>query len=189
VIAFEWNSRDVPFARGGGAAEKALARALRLAGNQALRVMAEESESHVTGRKVIDRDRVKAGLDLIFPGSKDVIASLVWTERVSGEAMPLSRFPFIAARVLRVRVNQASGFKAIKGAFARRLGSGHLGIFRRKGRERLPIQELWTTRISDAMGDDGAVDRVQGKAMERFSSAFERGLGREMDKLRRKGDL
>jgi hypothetical protein len=194
-LEFVWDSRNLAFFRG-NASEKALSRALRLAGNQAFKVMAEQSESHVIGRKLIDRARVTGGLDLIFPGSKEAIASLQWTERVSGEVMPLSRFPAIAtAQGVRVRVNATSGFKLLPSAFMRRLSTGHLGVFQRtgtfgrRGNPKLErIRELWTTRISDAMSDVGAVDKVQTKAMERFGAVFEKNLERELAKMKRKGD-
>jgi hypothetical protein len=188
MIEFEWDSRALGFFRD-NAGEKALSRALRLAGNAALKVMASESESHVVGRKLIDRARVRGGLDLVFPGSKEAISSLVWTERVSGEAMPLAHFPFIATgQGVRVRVNTSGGWGVLPHAFAARMKNGHLGVFQRKGKERKPIREMWTTKISDAMSDEGAVETVQGRAMGMFTDTFDRGLERELAKLRRKGD-
>ena len=188
-LEFEWDSRELQVFRG-GKVEEALGRALRLAGNQALREMQDASAQHVTSRKLIDEGRVRDGMPLVFPGRKDAIASLEWTEKVSGEVMPLSRFPFIAtAQGVHVRVNMTSGFKVLTSAFVRRLSTGHLGVFQRKGKARLPIKELWTTRISDAMSDAGAAEKAQAKAMEKFGPAFERSLARELEKLKRKGDL
>lgn len=188
-MTFEWDSRELDVFRG-GKVEQALSRALRMAGNKALREMQDASSKHVTSRKLIDEGRVRDGMPLVFPGRKDAIASLQWEEKVSGEAQPLTRFPFIATgQGVHVRVNMASGFKLLPSAFVRRMKSGHLGIFQRKGEQRLPIKELWTTRISDAMSDAGAADQAQEKAMAKFGPAFERGLARELEKLKRKGDL
>jgi hypothetical protein len=39
------------------------------------------------------------------------------------------------------------------------------------------------------MSDSGAADKVQGKALEKLQVAFAQGLARELDKLRKKGDL
>lgn len=188
ALEFEWDSEDLKVFRG-GAVEKALARALRLAGNAAIREAKEASTDHVTSRKLIGRSNVEEGLPLDMPKTSDAINDLVWVERISGKGMALSKFPNIQTALgATVRVNAASGFKLLKGAFTVRLSSGHLGIFRRKGAERLPIKELWTTRISDAMSDPGAIDGAHRKAQEKFQTVFARGIERELAKLKRKGD-
>lgn len=188
-IEFEWDSRSLPFGRGDKRVEKALARALRLAGSAAIRQVQDGSVEHVTTKKLISADTVRDGLPLDLPGTKVEISDLQWTERISGKGMALVRFPYMQTALgARVRVNARSGFKLLKGSFTLRLRSGHVGIFRREGAARLPIKELWTTRISDSMSDPGAVDGIGTKAMEKLQTAFARGLERELAKLRRKGD-
>lgn len=187
-IKFDWDSRELPFKRGDKRVEKALARALRLAGNQALRVAQDATVRYVQGKKLVAEATVRKGTPLTSPPSSAPISALEWTEKVSGKGMPLSKFPFIATRLgTMVHVNATSSFKLLPHTFVRRLRTGHLGIFQRKGEDRLPIKELWTTRISDAMSDPGAVDGVHQAAAERLQSAFARGLERELAKLRRKG--
>lgn len=189
VIVFEWDSRDLAIWRG-GKVEGALQRALRLAGNQALRVMERESEAHVLGRKRMREVDVRTGMPLVFPNRKAAIRDLVWRQKVSGKPVALSKFPYIQTRRgVNVRVNVDGSTRRIAHAFAVVMPkSGHLGVFVRKDRRRLPIQQLWTTRISDVMQDEGAIPKVQDKAQSKLQSAFAKGLTREMKKLVRKGE-
>jgi hypothetical protein len=188
AIEFVWDSRDLEVWRG-GKVEGALVRALRLAGNQALRGMQKGSVEHVIQRKRMKPDEVTKGLPLVFPSRKEALRDLVWREKVSGSPVPLAKFPHIqTARGVSVRVNVGGATKRIKSAFVATMRNGHQGVFRRKGKERLPIQELWTTRLSDVMKDAGAIPSIQSKAYAKMQGAFERGLTRELQKLVRKGE-
>lgn len=65
-----------------------------------------------------------------------------------------------------------------RGRFGRADESG-----RRVGR--LPIRQLWGSRLGDVMQDTGAIDSIFAAAQERMSTAFERGLAMQLDKLGR----
>ena len=187
AIEFVWDSRDLEIWRG-GKVEGALVRALRLAGNQALRGMQKDSVAHVIERKRMRPDDVAKGLPLVFPSRKEALRDLVWREKVSGTPVPLGKFPHIqTARGVSVRVNVGGATKRIKSAFVATMGNGHVGVFRRKGKARLPIQELWTTRISDVMKDQGVIPAIETKAYAKLQGAFGRGLTRELKKLVHKG--
>ena len=187
-ISFTWDSRDLEVWRG-GKVEGALVRALRLAGNQALRGMQRDSVQHVTSRKLMrDADVVK-GLPLVFPSRKEAIRDLVWREKVSGKVVALSKLPHIQTkRGVSVRVNVGGSTRRIKSAFIARVHSGHVGIFRRRGKARYPLDHLVTTRLSDVMQDGGVIPKIEGAAYTKIQSAFERGLTRELKKLRRRGE-
>lgn len=187
AITFEWDSKTLQVWRGGGV-ERALTRALGLAGNRALRWMQKDSIAAVRARKLLREQVVKDGLPLVFPGRKATLRAMVWTMKVSGEPMPISRYPYIQTeRGVSFRINRQGGTKRIKSAFAARMKSGHVGIFLRKGKGRLPIQELWTTRISDAMSDQGTIPAIEAKTYAKLQKDFQRGLEREIAKLKRKG--
>lgn len=174
----------------GGAVEGALARALRLAGNQAIREAQKATVERITSKKWLREDFVKKGLPLTVPKGKASLSSMEWVERVSGKPIELSRFPHIqTAFGVNVRVNKGSGTARIRSAFIADNVRGHESVFLRRGKARLPIKELHTTRLCDAMSDQDAMPSVERKAMARFDSAFARGLEREMGKLRRKGDI
>lgn len=188
VIEFEWDSRNLPFGRGNKQVEKALQRALRMAGNAAIKEAKVASADHVTNKRLIARTRVEDGLPLDMPKGSDAIADLEWKERISGKGMALAKFPSIQTALgAYVRISPTSGFKRIKGAFIARMDNGHLGIWRRTGPGRTPIKELWTTRISDAMSDPGAIDVAQDRGLAKLQTAFAKGLEREFQKLRKKG--
>mgnify|MGYP001259438429 CR=1 FL=1 len=187
AVDFVWDSRDLAVWRN-RVVDSALARAVRLAGNQALRVQQKESVKTVTSRKHLKPKAVQDGLPLDFPGRGQKIEDLEWTEHVSSKPVPLSRFPHIQTkRGVSVRINKRGSTKRIRGAFVANMASGHRGVFVRKGKARLPIKELWTSRLSDTMQDRGVIPAVQGKAMKKFQSAFERGLKREIEKLQSRG--
>jgi hypothetical protein len=188
AIEFTWDSRDLAVWRGGGV-ERALTRALGLAGNQALRWMQKDSISAVRARKLLREQVVKDGLPLVFPGRKATIRAMAWVMKVSGEPMAISRYPHIQTkRGVSFRINTQGGTKRIKSAFTARMRSGHEGVFLRKGKGRLPIQELWTSRISDVMKDQGTIPAIEAKAYAKMQTVFAKGLERELKKLRRRGE-
>lgn len=194
-VEFEWDSRDLKFWRG-SVFDKSIERAMKLAGNKTIRSLQDKSVEHVTSRKSLKEADVRDGLPLIKPGRKAVLRDMSWAEDVSGEPMPLSRFPFYqSAAGIVVSVNKGSVTR-IKSAFVARMPTnsskqalGHLGIFKRRTKERFPIQELWTSRISDVMQDAGVIPKLEAKAIEELAVAFKRGLAREMKKLRRAGEI
>lgn len=61
-----------------------------------------------------------------------------------------------------------------------------MGIFVRKGAKRLPIEEKFTTRISDVFTDFGMVPAVHARAQAVFTKTFERLLPIEIAKLQAK---
>ncbi len=190
MITFEWDSRDLSVWRG-RKVDQALTRALRLAGNAALRSVQDESTEGVKKRKFLRESDVRKGLVLDFPTGRTEISSLQWTERVSGELVPLAKFPFTSTpQGVRVNVNRAGGArKLIPSAFVATMANGHTGIFVRKGKARLPIKELFSSKLSDTMQDNGLIPSIYEVAQVKLQKTFDRGLERELGKLRRKGDL
>lgn len=189
IVEFKWDSRDLAVWRG-GKVEAALTRAMRLAGNQALKVLHRETVAYVLSKKWLKADFVESRLKQSKPSTKTALRDLEWAEHVSGKGIELSRFPAIqTARGVSVRVNKGAGTTRIRSAFIATNRRQHEGVFLRRGKARLPIKELRTSRVSDVMSDAQAAPLVLGKALERFESAFARGMAREAAKLRRKGDL
>lgn len=194
-LEIEFDSRDLEVFRN-RKVDTALTRALRLAGNQSSREMKRDSISHVVGRKLLRVDDVERGMPLDTPTRKAEIPDLVWTLWVSGKPVPLGKFPKFDTRrpghrgsgVL-VKVNVGKPAARIGNAFVRTMRSGHEGVFRRRDDRRLPIDELYTSRLSDTMADGQVIVQVQAGAAKKFRLAWERGLQRELGKLRKKGDL
>jgi hypothetical protein len=191
ILEFNWNSRDLDVWRG-GKVEFALARAMRLAGNQAAREMRKATVEYIASRKFLRESYLMSPkrLKLMLPKSKTAIRDMEWVEHVSGKSIELSRYPHIQTpRGVSVRVNKGAGTTRIRSAFVRTNRRGHEAIFRRRGKRRLPIDELRSTRLVDVMSDTQAQQRVLSRASARFESAFARGLARETRKMRGSGDL
>lgn len=196
MMIFNWDSGEVAIWKG-SKTEKALARALRLAGNQAIRAAKKQSVAHVRSKKLIREEVVEKRMPLTSADSKEAIADLEWTERVGNKPMPLVRFPHIkTAFGITVRVNVNGGKGRLKSAFEAKVGAGgHVGIFMRtgvfgrRGNPKLErIKELFTSRVSDSMADPGAMDGARDAAAKRMRKAFQKGLARELLKLKKKGD-
>jgi hypothetical protein len=171
-IEITWDSRDLEVLRNAGV-ERALERALSKAGGDAVRFLKSGSSRLIRARKRFRVKRVNDSLPLRFPKSK-AIESLAWRMDISGRPVPLSDFPHRQTKKgVTVAVNAGSrGF--IKSAFVATMRSGHKGIFTRRGEKRLPIDEAFTTRVSDVFSDSGFVEFVQRGAQEKFARSFDR---------------
>jgi hypothetical protein len=180
-ITFQWDSRDLAAWRN-AKVDKALAAALKKAGSDAARAMKAESSRRVRDRKRFKVSHVNKSTPLSFPRSK-VISELVWRMDVSGAPSPLSAFPHRQTRKgVTVSVNK-NGSKLIRSAFVATMKSGHKGVFVRRGNKRLPIDELFSTRISDVFRDQGMVPAVYDRTQAVFRSAFERLFRLELNKV------
>jgi hypothetical protein len=194
ALDFEWDSADLAVFRG-RKVDTALARALRLGGNQAIRVVQRAAIAHITGRKLLRDADVKKGLPLVLPRRSDAIQNLSWTMKVSGRPIALSKFPNVDTRSLGkrggvlVRVNRGAGPVRIASAFSAGVASGHVGIFRRKGKARYPLQHLVTSSLADSMQDAGVAPAALAKGYAKLEAAWPKGMDRELGKLRRKGAL
>lgn len=193
LIRLEWDSGELEQLRD-RRVERALQRAVSKAGGDALRFLRTGSSRLIRQRKRIRLARVRQGLPLVFPRNKADLASLEWRMNVSGDPVPLGEFPHrVVPRKegrrhgggVRVQVNVGK-WTMVRGVFVARMGSGHEGIFRRRGRARLPIDELYTSKLSDVVQDRGFVEFVWSGAQVRFAASFQRLLPLELDKVMRR---
>lgn len=163
--------------------EKALFSALKKAGGDALRTTKTTSSRTIRFRKAIKAGRLSKGMPLGFPRSASEIGDLVWTLRVSGEAQPVSNFPAQQQkRGVKATINKGRP-ALLKSAFVATMKSGHKGVFVRKGDARLPIKELFSTRITDVFNDNGMIDAVFVQTQRKFAESFERLLPLEIAKV------
>lgn len=190
-LVLEWDSRDLEVLRD-GRVEKALRNALVKAGGDAVRFIRTGTSKLVRQRKRMKLARVRKGLPIFFPANKAAISDLVWRMDVSGEPVPLSEFPYRVVKRkegmrrgggVMVQVNVGRR-QLVHSAFVARVRSGHVGIFRRRGEDRLPIDEAFTSRLSDVAQDTGFAEFVQAGAQARFGASFDRLLPLELGKLR-----
>ncbi len=196
TLTLEWNSRDIEIWK--GPVRSAVARALKKAGGDAIRAMRVESSRTIRERKRFKVRTVNTALVLDFPRGNN-IDQLEWKMRVRGQIVPVVDFPHrqIGSRIIgrkgrkerasggvRVEINRGRPV-LIRSAFVATMRSGHTGVFLRKGAARLPIRELFTTRVSDVFGDTGMVPNVQARTQDVFKSAFARLLPLELAKVQR----
>src|SRR4051812_16398912 len=164
-----------------GPLKGALKRALRKAGATALRDMRSEASKRIRARKRIKVSYIRKALTLGKPKGSD-ISSFAWSLNVSGDPVPLVAYPHRQTKKgVSVEVNRGKR-TLVKGSFVATMKSGHEGIFRRKGKARLPIHELRGSRPIDALLHEGEAQGVADRGGSSFSATFTRVLPLEIGK-------
>lgn len=164
-----------------GPLKAALKRALRKAGATALRDMRSEASKRIRARKRIKLSYISRALTLRRPRGGDV-AGMEWAVEVSGTPVPLIAYPNRqTAKGVSVEVNRGTR-TIIKGAFIGSTLSGHRGVFRRRGKARLPIEELRGSRPVDALLHKGESEAVAARGGRSFGATFTRVLPMEIGK-------
>jgi minor tail protein Z (GPZ) len=164
-----------------GPLKRAAVRALRKAGATALRDMRSEASKRIRQRKRIKPSYISRALTLRRAKGSD-IAAMSWAVNVSGEPVPLVAYPHRQTKKgVSVEVNRGKR-TLVKGAFVASMKSGHEGVFRRRGKARLPIKELRGSRPVDALLHEGEADAVAARGGKSFADTFTRVLPMEIGK-------
>lgn len=162
---------------------RAVAKATSKAGADAIRKTRVESSREIRARKKLRAGFVNKGLPTSRKGSMSRIDSLEWRMDVSGKGVPMKTYPARQTKKgVTVQVN-AGKRKLVKGAFIARMKSGHVGVFMRMGKKRLPIEELYSSTLAHVFRDADVIPKVQGIAQSAFTSTFSRLLPAELDKI------
>jgi hypothetical protein len=133
--------------------------------------MKAEASRRIRERKNMKLAKVNDALTTIFPPAG---GPLVWRLQASAAPMPL--FAFGARQTKRgvsVEVNRGKR-TIIPGTFIATMKSGHTGVFYRQGKARLPIDEAYSTRISEAFWD--AREAIAERGITVLRSTFDRVL-------------
>jgi hypothetical protein len=148
--------------------------AARRAGSDAIRKARTAAKAKIKKRKRMKQRRVQSGLPLTFPAATSKLGDLIWRMGVSGETVPLGEYPSRQTKSgVKLEVNVGEP-ERLKHAFIATLKSGHRSVFQRSGKKRLPIEELFTTRLSDVASDTGFMPDVAEAAQKEFLSTFDR---------------
>lgn len=160
---------------------KAATRAMRKAGISGRRAMVAEATRRVRARKALKVRDVKRAISTSRQGS--TVASMVWGVHLDGRPVPLIAYK--ARQTLRgVTAEVERGKRTLlKGAFITVTRSGHKGVYQRRGRARLPIDEKLGSRPVDALLHDGEAEAVAQKGAEVARAAYPRLLALEISKI------
>lgn len=193
-VKVEWNSEELA-ALHPGKVMPAIRRAVRKAGSTALRDMRSEAKKRIRQRKRIKAGVIGKAFRLRRPkGSKELDGGR-WSLDVSGKPVSLTAYPHRATKKgVSVTVNRGKR-TLIKGGFlatmtrAGGLGgsavgahAGHANIFKRLGKERLPIRKYLGSRPVDALMHKGEAEGVQDRGARSFNATFQRLLPMELER-------
>ena len=160
----------------------ATTRAASKSGGDAIRKVRIESSRIIREKKRIKVKIVNRGLPTARYGSVRSLASLKWVMKVSGAPIPLAAYPARQTKKgLSVEINRGKRV-LIKSAFLATMGSAK-AAFMRKGKARLPVRKLLTTRLSDAFADADVEPRITTFARNTFEASYMRLLPMELAKL------
>ena len=141
-------------------------------GTMAARTLAGRSVSKDMGLKVGD---VKKNIVMVAPNAQTITGVL----RASLRRIPLIKFgargPEPSRGRGRVSYKSKGGRKTIAGGFISTMGA-HRGVFKRKGRERLPVQELYGPSIGRVF--DLKREEIAGRGEEAAAAELDRQLDR-----------
>ncbi len=109
-----------------------------------------------------------------FRIKKATYADLSAYVRAQGKPVPLGRF--IRTRQTQkgvsVQVKKSRPRVVIRHAFIPKLKSGHIGVFWRRGKQRLPIDQRFGPRVPDIFSNDEVMKPILQKAQERLDKNF-----------------
>ena len=156
---------------------KALARAI----NRAAETARTEASRKIREMYYIKHSDIRSTISI-----RKATASSIAAEVVSrGRPVALTKFR-VTPRTVQPRRNspvivrvKRGGGGAVAGAFVARVSSGHVGVFRRLGQSRLPIQQLYGPSVPQMLGSPDVVRSVEQKAQE----ALEQRLNHEINRL------
>ncbi|CAH1058855.1 phage tail protein [Paenibacillus pseudetheri] len=83
-------------------------------------------------------------------------------------------------RVLKAAVKRAGGNKKVDGAFLTRMSSGHIGVFRRSSRRRLPVEELYGPAVPVMLNNPEVTEHLERVAVEEMDKRIEHELNRRL---------
>lgn len=162
-----------------GAAPKAMARAI----NRATESARTEAARKVRSMYYITQKDVKSTIK-VYPASPGDLSALVVSR---GNLIALTKFRITPKKPqpkrksdIIVRVKRGSG-GPVKKAFVAKMKSGHTGVFRRAGKQRYPINQMYGPSIPEMIGNPTVTGWVEEKARERLDQRLEHEIKRALE--------
>jgi hypothetical protein len=125
-----------------------------------------------TGLKVATV-KTRINYDMVRQGDRLVVI------RSSRRPIPLIEFRSARQAGAGVRVNVWGRAQIIQGAFIATMPTGHRGVYRRKGRSRLPIKELWGPTIAGTFSTPEVMTVINTTAKARLRANLLRRIAAE----------
>ena len=152
-----------------GAEKKARSRAVRKMRTEGQRVIRETRRLKVGEAKARIKPIMLGGV----PGGVEI----------DGSPIPIVSFRHRQTKKGITFYSHKGRTSKVAGAFNTRVGAGHDGVFKRKGKERLPIDEVYTTGVASSFKDEAPRDRVMRAGSAEWYATMERLLKRKMRKV------
>jgi hypothetical protein len=183
TYSYLWDSKSLAVIRT-AAVERAVFRALKKAGGDALRRLRAESKRQTRARVAIRAGYLaNTALPLRFATGRGV-AELEWVMRVSGRETPLGEYPRRQTKK-GVSVEVQRGKRTlIKSAFLARSKSGRLSVFLRPSKFRYPMGHRLGMSVADSMSDGRVPALALATAGQVLGASFVRLFPLELAKLR-----
>lgn len=172
-LSVTWDAKSLNVLRS-AAVEKALFRALKKAGGDALRRLRAETKRRTRARVAIRAGYLaSSALPLRFARGR-TLEQLEWTMRVSGRQVPLGEYPRRQTRK-GVSVEVQRGRRAlIPSAFLAKSRTGRQSVFLRPGKKRYPMGHRLGLSAADSMADGETPRFALAEAGRVLGSSFER---------------
>lgn len=181
TLSFKWDSKDLEAWRGDKVL-RAMQNAAKKAGGDALRTLRTASSRAVRERKRMKLSDVSKGFKLYYPKTA-ALSEMEWRLDITAKPTPIAQYPHRQTRKgVSVSINKGTR-KLIQGAFVATMKSGHTGVFVRRGSARLPIKELFTTKLTDVFENEDVVPELYSKARSVFVESFSRLTKLEFDRI------
>ena len=159
--------------------------ALRKAGTTAVRDMKSKTSKRVREVKELKVRAVRRAIKVTRPRGAKTLADMRWGLHFRDIKVPLIDYkPRPTKKGITVAVNKGKR-TLIRSAFKARMRTGHIGIFQRKGPPRLPIRELYGSRVVDVMLKEGEAKKILRHGRKTFVKTFDRLLPLERQKAKR----
>lgn len=167
---------DIP-----GAVPKAASNAI----NRSLEAARTEAVRSVTKEYIITAKEVRNSMPIV----KAKPTQLLGTIRSEGNLIPLSKFdispkqPPSTKKTVMARVKKGSGRKSVAPAFLARMPGGgqHVGIYKRVGKSRLPLEEKYGPSLPQMLGAESVRDKIEKRAEEVLGDRFEHETNRILE--------
>lgn len=161
---------------------KASSRSMRKAGISGQRAMRAEAIRRIRAAKALKAKVVRKALSTSRV-STSIVNRMEWIVSLDGKAVPLIEYRARQTKKgVTVAVNKGKR-TLLRGGFITVMKSGKKGVFVRRGRSRLPIDEQLGSRPVDALLHDGEAEAVAERGGTVARAAFVRLLPVEVERV------